>query len=88
MNTEESPLKFPCKFPIKAMGRADADFDSLVVGLIRKYSPDLMEGAVKTRLSRGGNYVSVTVTIHARSRTQLDAIYSELTGHERVLVAL
>lgn len=88
MNTEESPLKFPCNFPIKAMGEAGDDFDSLVVGLIRKYSPDLTEGAVKTRLSRGGRYVSVTVTIRARSREQLDAIYMELTGHERVLVAL
>lgn len=88
MNTEEFSLKFPCEFPIKAMGKAGDDFDSLVVRLIRKHSPDLTEGAVKTRLSSGGKYVSVTVTVRARSRQQLDAIYMELTGHERVLVAL
>ena len=81
-------MEFPCEFPIKAMGRADPDFDSLVVGLVRKHSPDLREGAVKTRLSSGGKYISVTVTVIARSRAQLDAIYLELTGHERVLVAL
>ena len=88
MNTEESPLKFPCEFPIKAMGEARNDFDSLVVGIIRKHSPDLTEGAVRTRLSSGGKYVSVTVTVNARNRQQLDAIYMELTAHERVLVAL
>ena len=88
MNTEESPLKFPCDFPIKAMGVAGNDFDSLVVGLVRKHSPDLTEGAVKTRFSRGGKYLSVTVTVRARSREQLDAIYRDLTTHERVLVAL
>lgn len=88
MNTEESPLKFPCDFPIKAMGKAGDDFDSLVVGLVRKHSPGLTEGAVKTRFSRGGKYISVTVTVRAHSREQLDAIYMELTGHDRVLVAL
>lgn len=88
MNTQESPLKFPCEFPIKAMGKAGCDFDTLVVSLVRKHSPDLREGAVRTRFSSGGNYVSVTVTVQARSRQQLDAIYMELTSHERVLVAL
>jgi putative lipoic acid-binding regulatory protein len=40
------------------------------------------------RDSRGGNYLSVTVTIRAESRAQLDAIYRDLTGDERVLMAL
>ena len=88
MSSEESPLKFPCKFPIKAMGTAQDNFDSLVVSLVRKHSPDLLEGAVKTRLSRGGRYISVTVIVEARSREQLDAIYMELTSNQRVLIAL
>ncbi len=88
MQNEESPLTFPCTFPIKAMGGAGEDFDGLVVSLVRKHSPELSEGAVRTRLSRNGNYMSVTVTVEARSREQLDAIYTELTAHERVLMAL
>lgn len=88
MSEEDTPFDFPCDFPIKAMGKTAEDFDSLVVGLVRKYSPDLKEGAVRTRTSRGGKYMAVTVTIQARSRAQLDAIYLELTGNERVLVAL
>jgi putative lipoic acid-binding regulatory protein len=85
---DESPLVFPCDFPIKAMGEAAPDFDSLVVSLVRRHCPDLLEGAVSVRLSSGGRYMSVTVRINARNRAQLDDIYHELTAHERVLVAL
>ena len=85
---KESALTFPCSFPIKAMGVAADDFDALVVTLIRRHSPDLLEGAVQTRLSRQGKYMSVTVTVEARSQLQLDDIYRELTGHKRVLMAL
>ena len=88
MDTEETLLEFPCEFPIKAMGKSDNNFDVLVVEIVRKHSPDLMEGAVTTRHSNGGKYVSVTVTIQAQSREQLDNIYMDLTAHERVLMAL
>lgn len=88
MTDEESLLEFPCRFPIKAMGKAERDFDALVVELVRRHAPDFNDATVKTRHSREGRYVSVTVTIFARSREQLDNIYRELTAHERVLVAL
>jgi len=87
-STQESALTFPCSFPIKVMGVAADDFDALVVTLIRRHAPDLMEGAVRTRLSRQGKYMSVTVTLQAQSRLQLDDIYRELTGDKRVLMAL
>jgi putative lipoic acid-binding regulatory protein len=88
MPSDDSIFDFPCDFPIKAMGRADEDFDCLVVGLIRKHSPELTEGAVTTRFSQGGRYMSVTVTIQAQSRQQLDEIYMDLTAEARILVAL
>jgi putative lipoic acid-binding regulatory protein len=84
---EDSLMEFPCSFPIKAMGIATDDFDMLIVGIVRKHYPDVSEGAVKTRPSREGKYISVTVTIEAQSREQLDNIYLELTAHERVLMA-
>ena len=85
--TKESLMEFPCRFPIKAMGIATDDFDSLIVEIVRKYHSDVSEGAVKTMPSREGKYISVTVTIEAQSREQLDNIYLELTAHERVLMA-
>jgi putative lipoic acid-binding regulatory protein len=85
---EGSLLSFPCDFPIKVMGKAADDFDALVVSLVRRHFPDLMEGAVRTRLSRQGRFMSITVTVRAESRAQLDATYLELTANERVLMAL
>jgi uncharacterized protein len=85
---EDSILQFPCAFPIKALGLAAADFDALVVQIVARHAHDLGEGAVTTRSSRGGKYLAVTVTITARSQAQLDAIYSELSAHERVVMAL
>ena len=84
---EDSLIEFPCSFPIKAMGIAADDFDMLIVGIVRKYYPDITKGTVETRPSREGKYISVTVTIEAQSREQLDNIYLELTAHERVLMA-
>ena len=84
---QDSAFTFPCAFPIKVMGVAADDFDSLVVMLVRKHAPDLLEGSVSTRLSRQGKYMSVTVTLQARSRLQLDEIYRELTRDKRVLMA-
>ena len=85
---EESPLKFPCEFPIKAMGRATPELEIAVLEIMNRHVPDLGEGSVKTRESRNGNYLSITVTIQARSRDQLDAIYMELTSCEHIVFAI
>ena len=88
MNEETSAISFPCAFPIKAMGYNSGEFDSLVVGLVRRHDPGLREGAVTTRLSRRGKYMSVTVTVQAVSQQQLDDIYKDLSAHAKVLMAL
>ncbi len=83
-----SPLQFPCVFPIKAMGRNEEDFELFVASVVRKHSPEPDILSVRSRLSREGAFLSVTVTITATSREQLDRIYLELSGHERVLMLL
>jgi hypothetical protein len=88
VSDEETLLEFPCDFPIKVMGRAEPGFDSMVVELVRKHAPDLREGAVTSRSSKGGKWVSVTVVLQAQSKAQLDAIYLDLTAHEKVVMAL
>jgi|TARA_B110000091_G_C13507983_1_gene347217 putative lipoic acid-binding regulatory protein len=85
---EDSIMSFPCQFPVKAMGVAEKGFDILIVEIIKKHSPDLAEGAIKSRLSQAGKYISITVVVEAESRQQLDDIYLELTAHEKVLMAL
>lgn len=82
-------FEFPCRFPIKAMGRADADIEQVVVSIVRRHAPGLdLMGAVSVRPSKAGRWLAVTVVIEAQSRDQLDTIYRELTAHEAVIWAL
>ena len=81
-------MNFPCVFPVKVMGANQDDFENLVVSIIKKHAAIAANEVVTTRLSRGGRFLSLTVHIHAESQDQLDAIYRELSAHERVLMML
>ena len=81
-------LQFPCSFPIKMMGRADAAFSDTAVGLVERHVGKVSTDSVQTSKSRNGNFLSVTVTIDAKSQEQLDNIYNDLSNHEDILVAL
>lgn len=94
--TSGTLLSFPTAFPIKAMGRmksADADavhhdFAQTVVAIVQKHAPDFDASTIEMRPSKNGNFISVTATINATSKPQLDDIYRELTAHPAVLMAL
>ena len=88
MSEEDTLFEFPCQFPVKAMGKNTAEFDSIVVAIVREHVEDLKEGAVKSRLSKGDKFISVTVTIEATSKRQLDAIYQGLTDCPEVIMSL
>ncbi|MGR9116764.1 MAG: YbeD family protein [Gammaproteobacteria bacterium] len=88
MSEQESALQFPCQFPIKAMGMSSVELDIHVVEIIRRHVDDIHESAITSKPSKGGKYTSVTVTITATSRQQLDAIYQDLTDSPLVLMAL
>ena len=83
----ELGLEFPCEFPIKVMGRDKDDFAELVLELIGQHidSPPVR---VQQRSSSSGKYLSLTVTVTASSRDQLDSIYRALNGHDRILMTL
>ena len=81
-------LEFPCNFPIKVMGHNADDFQALVFDIVSRHDPELDETRLKIRESRNGRYQSITVNVCATSRAQLDAIYEDLSAHERVVMAL
>lgn len=88
MNSPETLLQFPCSFPIKLMGRADAGFSDVAVRLIERHVGEISNNQIQTTTSRNGNYLSLTITIDAQSQEQLDSIYNDLSNQEDVLVAL
>ena len=85
---ETTLLEFPCQFPIKAMGKANVEFDLLVIEIVRQHVESLDKNAVKTRPSKNGTFLAVTVTIEATSKPQIDAIYQQLNDHPLVLMVL
>ncbi len=84
----DSPFEFPCSFPIKVMGRHEPDFEALVVAMIEGHVGSIPAENVRSRESSGGRYLSVTVTVTAESRAQLDDVYRTLTASEQVLFVL
>jgi len=83
-----SALEFPTAFPIKVMGRRTDDFAQAIVEVVLRHAPDFDPGTLEMRASREGNYLSVTATITATSREQLDRLYRELVAHPRVTMVL
>lgn len=88
IDSAKAILTFPCSYPIKAIGKSTADFETIVADIVRRHVPDLSDGAVTCRSSNGGNYLAVTATFIARNREQLDALYLELSSHAQVLMVL
>ena len=86
--TEDSLIEFPCDFPIKMMGHDTPDFRATARSLVERHAGPLTDDRIQAAQSRTGRFVSITITIHARSREQLDAIYQDLTAHDDVLMAL
>lgn len=87
-DNEETLLEFPCQFPIKALGLSGDALEAAVMDIVNRHVDDLAEGAVKTNASTTAKYTSITVTIRATSKKQLDDIYLELTACEHVVMAL
>ncbi|MHB1299920.1 MAG: YbeD family protein [Burkholderiales bacterium] len=85
----ESLIEYPCAFPIKIMGRSEnAGFADAVLGVVLAHDPDFEASSMEMRASREGKYISLTCTVNATSREQLDSLYRELCGHPLVVMVL
>jgi hypothetical protein len=84
----ETLLEFPCDFPVKAFGLSGGDFPKIVLDIVQRHAPGVSPAALSSRPSTGGKYQSVTVTLRAESKAQLDALYQDLTAHPEVIMAL
>ena len=84
----ETLIEFPCDFPIKVMGETHADFTSEMIKTIQQLETGFDASKIELRGSSGGRYISLTCTVYATSKKQLDDIYRALTSHPMVKVVL
>ena len=85
---EETLFEFPCAFPVKIMGLTDDALAQTVLEIVLRHAPDFDGATMGMRASSGGKYISLTCTINATSKPQLDALYRELSSHPLVKVVL
>ena len=83
-----SLIEYPCKFPIKVMGRKVDGLVHAITSITQQLDPAFDASTVELRESKGGNYLGVTVTVNATSREQLDALYRTLSTHPMVKMVL
>jgi putative lipoic acid-binding regulatory protein len=86
VKSDPSLLKFPCELPIKVLGRNEDAFREAAIAIVRAHYGD--EHRVAEQLSREGSYLSLTITVRAASREQIDAVYNELVAAPQILMVL
>lgn len=70
------------------MGKNEEHFEIEVLAIFRRHFTNLAETAISTRASRDGNYLAITINVHAESQEQLDAAYQELSANPHVIMVL
>ena len=85
---QESLLQFPTDFPLKILGKRHDDFAQIILAVVLKHAPDFDGATMEMRASTKGNYLSLTCTIRATSKKQLDDLYRELSSHPMVSMVL
>ena len=84
----ESLIEYPCDFPLKVFGAQHPDFAQAVLEVVTRHAPDFAAANMEMRASKTARYISLTCTIRATSRAQLDAVYQELCDHPLVKMVL
>ena len=82
----ESLLKFPTDVPVKVFGRNDHKFKAAAVRIAEAHYGDAHK--VVEQLSKKGNYLSLTITVHAKNRAPLDAMYTDLVASDEVIMVI
>jgi putative lipoic acid-binding regulatory protein len=85
---KDSLIEYPCLFPVKVMGAKTDDFVLQMTAIGKQHDPFLDPATITQRESAGGKYISLTITITATSREQLDNFYRALTSHPLVKYAI
>jgi putative lipoic acid-binding regulatory protein len=81
-------FQFPGLFEITAMGTATGDLERRVPQLLEGIGLGVMAGSAQVRASKGGNYVSVTVSFTCPTRAKYDEAHAVLRADPDVYSTL
>ncbi len=89
MTSQDPPkIEYPCDYPLKIIGRAEADFRQLVVEVLQQHDPAFDEQAVVEMPSGKGTFVSLRVSLTATGDAHVKAVVAALmaTGRVKMIV--
>ncbi|MFD1007112.1 MULTISPECIES: DUF493 family protein YbeD [Oceanisphaera] len=87
MNTKfDEYLEFPCQFPFKILGLADARLPDMIVEVIQQHAPG--DYSPHVRPSSKGNYHAVTIPVTVTSKAHIETLYLKLGELELVKYVL
>ena len=80
LQAQDAPhgFQFPGAFEITAMGKAGGGLEQRVPQTVAALGMAVIDGSLRTRQSREGHYVSVSVTFTCPSREKYDAAHAAL----------
>ena len=81
-------LEFPTEYPLKVIGRPSDEFRARVHAVVLRHAPTLESERVSERLSGQGNFLSISYTLFAESREQVEALTAELKACDGVLMMI
>ncbi|MEM8659542.1 MAG: DUF493 domain-containing protein [Pseudomonadota bacterium] len=87
---EQDPpkIEFPCDYPIKVLARTADDLQEAIYEIFEQHAPGFDRTRVTARASKKGTFTSVTITIEATGRDQLDALHKDLIASGRVQMVI
>jgi hypothetical protein len=88
LKLQDSLIDYPCDFPIKVFGLSQKGFAQAVMEVVTQHDPGFNASTLEMRSSSKARYISLTCTVRATSREQLDALYQELCDHPMVVMVL
>lgn len=88
ISPEDSLIEYPSDFPIKIMGVMQDAFAQTIVDVVLEHDSTFDASTIEMRPSSKGTYISLTATVRATSREQLDNLYRALTSHPMVKIVL
>lgn len=87
--SEDRPIQhFPDTYSIKAVGKDEENFSEFVADVVRGIVDDPAAVSYRTRPSRNGSYLAVTISFTADSQQQLDDVFKQMSEQTRVVWVL
>lgn len=78
MDEDATKINFPCRYPIKVLGRAGESFHSTVLAVFEQHASGFDRTDIQVKSSRNGTFQSITIVIEAHSEAQLKVLHAAL----------